>query len=103
MDMLIVVGCQVMLEKNEIIIALSKRDIWEQLHQTQEECGEVIAAINRYRRKKTIKTMHDLQEEIADLIIMSSQCYLMLNKDTIDSLIKEKLSRCRQRITEGKL
>ena len=81
---------------------LASLDKWRQLNQLQEECGEVIAAINRLRRNK--KDAYNLLcEEIADLKIMVSQMELILDKKTIDKYYAEKISRIEERLTNGKL
>lgn len=89
-------------EKENIINTLSRNGIWEQLNQLQEECGEVIAAVNRLRRKKS-DAYADLCTEIADLKIMLMQMEILLDKDLINQKVNEKLLRARERIQNGQL
>lgn len=89
-------------EKENIINKLARNGIWEQLNQLQEECGEVIAAVNRLRRKKQDAYI-DLCTEIADLKIMVSQMEILLDKDLIHQKLNEKLLRARERIQNGQL
>lgn len=90
------------LETNETIIKLSKLDIWGQLNQTQEECAELITAINKLRRSKT-GSYESVQKEIADVIIMLTQCKLIMGINGINDIINEKLNRCEERLKHGKL
>lgn len=89
-------------EKQDIIEKLSRNGIWEQLNQLQEECGEVIAAINRLRRKKS-EAYQELISEIADLKIMVAQMDILLDKDAISQKMNEKLLRARERLQNGQL
>lgn len=90
------------LENNQTIIKLAKSDIWAQLSQTQEECAELIAAINRMRRNKA-GSYKSVEEELADVCIMIAQCRVIIGEDHIDMLIAEKLARCEERLRDGKL
>lgn len=63
-----------------------------QLNQTQEECGELVQAISKYRRKKDIK---GLVGEIADVKIMLYQLEYLLGIED-DVLITEALKVERQ-------
>ena len=89
-------------EKQNIISSLSKLDAWGQLNQLQEECAEVVVAVNKLRRKKH-GAYESLCEEIADLKIMIDQMLLMLDKSLIDSFYVQKLSRINERVKNGKL
>ena len=81
---------------------LASLDKWRQLNQLQEECGEVIAAVNRLRRNKK-EAYNALCEEIADLRIMVSQMEYILDKKMIEKYYAEKISRIEERLTNGKL
>lgn len=91
-----------MLENNDTVIKLAKKDIWAQLSQTQEECAELIAAINRLRRNKP-GSYKVVEEEVADVCIMIAQCRIIIGEDHIDKIIREKLARCEERLQNGKL
>lgn len=70
-----------------------------QLHQTQEECGELVQAISKYRRNKDIK---GLVEEIADIEIMTSQLkYLMQIEQEVADMKAFKVERQLGRIENG--
>lgn len=86
-----------------IINKLASRDIWEQLNQTQEECAELIAAINHFRRGKKGDRYQDLCAEVADVKIMIEQLCIILDRDSIDKIMIEKLSRAKERIENGQL
>ena len=90
------------LDMNETVIKLSKKDIWGQLNQVQEECAELISAINKLRRNKQ-GAMDAVEEELADVCIMISQARRIIGPDHIDKKINEKLARCEERLQNGKL
>jgi NTP pyrophosphatase (non-canonical NTP hydrolase) len=79
---------------------LASGDQWRQFNQLQEECGELIAAVNQYRRNKSIEHLYD---EIADVAIMIAQMRVILDNSKINAKIEEKLSRAAGRLSEGKL
>lgn len=89
-------------EKDEIIHKLTCNGIWEQLNQLQEECGEVVRAVNRLRRKKP-DSFIELCTEIADLKIMLLQMETLLDGELINQKMNEKLFRIRERIKSGQL
>lgn len=90
-------------ERTSIISKLASRDIWEQLNQTQEECAELIAAINHFRRGKKGDRYQDLCAEVADVKIMIEQLCIILDRDSIEKVMIEKLSRAKERIENGQL
>jgi len=90
------------MENNSTILKLSKLDIWGQLNQTQEECAELIAAINKLRRNKE-GSYKLVEDEIADVCIMIAQCKLIIGEEYIETKIAEKLARCEERLQNGKL
>jgi NTP pyrophosphatase (non-canonical NTP hydrolase) len=92
---------QVNLKSNDVIKRLAGLDMWEQLNQTQEECAELITAINHFRRKKTAEEFDHLCEEIADVIIMVNQCTWFLDESKINKKITEKLARAGERLKNG--
>ena len=58
----------------------------QQLRQTQEECAELIVAINKMFRNNqnsmsSDKANNDFLEEVADVEIMLVQCKIMLQED----------------------
>jgi NTP pyrophosphatase (non-canonical NTP hydrolase) len=87
----------------EMIKKLAAQGMQSQLDQTQEECAELIQAISKFRRKKTVERKHDLLEEIADVSIMVMQLYEIFGKDEIEKRIKEKLARSKGRLENGNL
>jgi NTP pyrophosphatase (non-canonical NTP hydrolase) len=87
----------------EMIKKLAAQGMQSQLDQTQEECAELIQAISKFRRKKTVERKSDLLEEIADVSIMVMQLYEIFGKDEIEQRIKEKLARSEGRLKNGNL
>lgn len=71
-----------------------------QLNQLQEELGELIVAVNKYRR--SADNITNLVEEIADVEIMLQQIkYLLhLNPEYIEGITANKLLRQKKRISE---
>jgi NTP pyrophosphatase (non-canonical NTP hydrolase) len=67
-----------------------------QWRMVQEECGELVAAINRFDRGRTVTV--ELAEEIADVTILMEQARLMLGSEVVDEAIERKLSRLEGRI-----
>ncbi len=76
--------------------------IENQMMQCIEEMGELIQAINKYRRSEfsdsCIDAYNQVIEEIADVQIMIEQMRLMFNGDDVDKVIAEKLERMRGRL-----
>lgn len=89
---------------DEIVKKLAAMDMWQQLNQTQEECGELITAINHYRRHpKSPDRMVKLCEEIADVRIMIAQCCMFLDSELIDKITIEKLARAKDRMSNDRI
>jgi NTP pyrophosphatase (non-canonical NTP hydrolase) len=70
----------------------------KQLRQLTEECGELIAAVNRYERGRI--TEAELASEIADVIIMAGQARRIIGSK-VDVLVEAKLRRLELRITHA--
>lgn len=78
-------------------------DLWGrelQLDMLQEECAELIAVINRWRRKRAKGS--DLLDEIADVEIMIEQARVMFGDSSINDAKREKLRRLEQRVLEAR-
>lgn len=90
------------LVNNSTIGKLANQNIWQQLSQTQEECAELISAINKLRRNRA-GSYQLVEEEVADVCIMMAQCRLIIGEEIIDNRINEKLSRANERLRDGKL
>ncbi len=78
-----------------------------QLRQLQEECGEVIVAVNHYLRavqqkdtKKISLTTCNLIEEVADVEILIAQlpCMFLGFREAVDEVKEKKLKRLAERI-----
>jgi NTP pyrophosphatase (non-canonical NTP hydrolase) len=69
-----------------------------QLDQLQEECGELITACNKLRRKGQ-EGVPLIIDEIADVTIMCEQImYAMTIENQVNERIKFKLERLKQRL-----
>jgi hypothetical protein len=73
----------------------------QQLRQTQEECAELIVAINKCFRNSN-DSMSSLVEEVADVEIMLAQCKIMLQEarkiEEYRTVVNKKLRRQLARI-----
>ena len=76
-----------------------------QLNQLIEECGELIQAVNKWKRfyffnEVAWNPIHAVMEEIADVEIMLEQirCLLNLSEETINEIKISKIKRERNRI-----
>jgi NTP pyrophosphatase (non-canonical NTP hydrolase) len=69
-----------------------------QMRMAQEECGELVAAINRFDRGRI--TNEQLAEEIADVIITVMTAKLIVGPSLIDSAIESKIYRLRDLISK---
>jgi NTP pyrophosphatase (non-canonical NTP hydrolase) len=91
------------------LLILDKTDIYtraihlwgpaSQLRQLQEECGELIAEINRLVRGRS--SLETLASEIADVEIMLEQARLIIDDKIVDEMKKRKLDRLVKRIEES--
>jgi NTP pyrophosphatase (non-canonical NTP hydrolase) len=81
-----------MLRDGEIVAlcleALRKYGAEAQLHMLQEECAEVIQAVNHLLRSKC--TEDKLIEEIADVQLMIHQVRLMFGSEKVDEMVEKK-------------
>ena len=76
-------------------------DLWgvePQFRCCQEECGELISAINQFDRGRG--TVEDLSSEVADVLITTMQLRKMIGP-LVDKVINEKLERLDKRVKES--
>ena len=62
-----------------------------QMRCLQEECAELIAAVNKFLRGRTDASL--IEEEMADVEIMTEQMYLILSIENVKRIKSEKLVR----------
>lgn len=73
-----------------------------QLNKTIEECGELIKAISKYKGNSfKSEYLDNLEEEVADVLIMINQLRILISKPKIDEIIEYKLDRQLKRMSEG--
>ena len=68
----------------------------KQLEQAEEECAELILAIQKFKRHRGqfIKTYSDnVREETADVYIMMCQLMYLMGYDSIMEIVDKKLDR----------
>ncbi len=70
-----------------------------QWRMVQEECAELIAAVNRCDRGRC--TVYDLAAEVADVEIMVAQARLLLGNSLVDDAKTKALIRLRARVEEA--
>ena len=78
--------------------AIAKYGQEAQLRCMQEECAELIAAINRFLRGRT--GTGPVEEEIADVEIMTEQMYLIFNLENVKKIKGGKLERLAKNLEE---
>lgn len=69
-----------------------------QLRQLQEECAELIAAINHFLRGRCSEA--DMLDEMADVCIMVAQMDHFFGDDALDLAVQAKLERLEKRLEE---
>lgn len=80
--------------------AISKWGKEEQIWMVIEEIGELLTALNHFRRGRLAKP-YELHEEIADLQIMAEQLGSVFGEQEVEVIKNEKLDRLRQRVADG--
>ncbi len=86
-------------ERQPDVIYKEAVDKWghnSQMNMLIEECAELIAAINRFRRERT--DLIPLLEEIADVEIMLGQIRCIFDAELIDIAKRKKLTRLAERV-----
>jgi NTP pyrophosphatase (non-canonical NTP hydrolase) len=92
-----------MIRKEHKPLLLRAIAVWgdePQWRQLQEECAELIAAVNRFTRRRE-GSEEQLIEELADVEIMLAQARLILGglaQDAVDTAIVRKLERLQKRL-----
>ena len=71
-----------------------------QMRCLQEECAELIAAVNRFLRGRTDTS--PIEEEMADVEIMTEQMYLILDMENVKKIKSKKLIRLAKNLEETK-
>lgn len=86
-----------------LLNAIERHGREPQWRQLQEECAELIAAVNRFLRKRE-GAVDALIEEIADVEIMVQQARLLVGNDAlIDAAVEKKIQRLRERLASVKV
>lgn len=72
----------------------------EQVRMIYEEMCELGVALSKYHRDPGMKTIRDVQEEIADVQIMLEQAKEMFGRSEVEWFVQEKTERLRNRLEE---
>lgn len=81
---------------NICLSAIDKFGIKSQIDMAIEEMSELTQALSKFKRNKP----NNVEEEIADVIIMIEQLCLMFNNEQIRQIIEEKYLRLERRIND---
>ena len=81
--------------------ALMRWGLDDQVMMAMGECGELIAALNRYYNQRRGE-LSEVAEEIADVEIMMGQMRLLVGSEEVDKIKQRKLGRLR-RILNGEV
>ncbi len=84
-------------DKEVLQKALSEWQISAQLGMAQEECAELIVAINKFFRADP-KGREMIIEEVADCFIVLEQLVLIFGERYVQSAIDEKVTRLRKKL-----
>ena len=83
--------------------ALGKWGFWAQMRMAQEECAELIVAINKLNRHDGDATLTDVCEAVADVEIMMLQIRIAFGDRPsayIDRIKREKLARLERMVND---
>ena len=72
----------------------------EQIRMIYEEMCELGVALSKHHRDPGMKTIRDVQEEIADVQIMLEQAKEMFGRAEVEWFLQEKTERLRKRVEE---
>ena len=74
-----------------------------QMRQTQEECAELIVAINKFMRfgDKDISVIYNVAEEIGDVEIMLTQIKSIFPSETLEAIKAYKLKKLERLLNNG--
>lgn len=71
-----------------------------QLRLLQEECGECVAAVNHYYRRRD-DAHQKLCSEVADVLLSAFQVRSILGEAYVDNEINNKLDRLKERLKDA--
>lgn len=78
------------------------RELWgAEFHMrlVQEECAELIAAINQYDRGRG--TLEEVAEEVADVVLVIGAARAIVGETLVDGFVLGKLQRLEERIAKN--
>jgi NTP pyrophosphatase (non-canonical NTP hydrolase) len=74
-----------------------------QLEMVTEECGELVVALQHFKRPDRPNALVDLIDELADAQIMVEQARLILGAEEVDAAVERKLARLLERVAAGEV
>lgn len=89
------------IDKSVLNDAITKWGVDDQLFMLQEECMELAMAIHKfYRRDLSDEHKAKIEDEFADVLIMSEQAKLILDMDNVQKRIDFKIDRLKKRLLD---
>ncbi len=82
-------------EQVHIDIAVDVWGIAAQVGMCNEECGELIVALNQFDRGRV--TIDDVASEVADVILMMAQLRSLVGPERVDAALDAKMERFMER------
>jgi NTP pyrophosphatase (non-canonical NTP hydrolase) len=79
------------IEDKYLTYAIDKFGQRSQLDMVDEECGELIVALNHFNRKRV--GPEKVAEEIADVILMCAQASRIIGEDLVQKVLDEKVKK----------
>lgn len=75
----------------------------QELEKLIEECAEVIQAAQKYKEHRTVETLDNLCEEIADTLAVAERCLFLMDvdPDEIQGIIDAKTDRQIERMQKA--
>jgi len=88
------------IDKGILLKAVRKWGNHSQISMAIEECTELSLALQKHFRSPSPETIANIEDEIADVIIMMEQMQLIFNKEKIMERIDFKMHRLQGRIEQ---
>ena len=95
-------------EDRDLLFASLEQDgMQETLDLLQEECGELVQAISKYRRYKDTQAFNGVVEESVDVLILLKKFELIVDyldrMSVFDELLTSKLRRIRRMVDDKRI
>ena len=88
------------MKKDIYKLAIKTYGMDAQLGMAQEECAELIVAINKLKRDKCTANHINFCEEVADVEIMLEQMRICFDNILINKIKRQKINRLKKRLSQ---